>query len=398
VHATDAREAGQLEMLAQQELMLSRLIGTLLTPFRSVPSGKTIQARIDSVVSDELARLGFSTSNAGSIRTETAKDAKPALTDPAADAAKSPPALSYDSAVDQRMLPAWRPINDEILRVHHNVPALAFGVALFVLALVFLTIADLVRANLRLARKATILGIAAAFGALVAVLIWDIGTWKPLAFVLVAGGLVGVGFHVSGLFAQHGEGETAHPPELEPEQYRGGHLSLRVAHGMREQVVIVMIAIAVLLSSVVAYWYTDAQTKADEASHHAFATEVTLTNLAGERWLQASAESITPSLELFGARLRCAFATQAAALPAEAGSTTLAIETARRSTPTPTSRQPRLSTSKRTSILKRRPRSRYSRGCAIKVRKIHRICTRSRTDTSVRQKRGKPSPRCTSSG
>ncbi|MEZ5316151.1 MAG: hypothetical protein R2752_02005 [Vicinamibacterales bacterium] len=322
IRAADPEQAGQLEIRAQQELQLSRLTGTLLAAFRDWGSGNA-KAQIDARVTEELSRLGFATAPAPAAPHEAPGAATPAAPEgtgaPDGDAPPTGQAeardTSYDGIIHARQLPLWAPLMAAIEDLHHHIPLLAIGVVLFVAALVALTFADLLAARPAAANVALLAGAAAMAGALIAVIIWDTSTWLPLALVAVASGGIGLGLRALGAFSVHTDGDPAHPPELEPRQFAGAHVVLHHARNLRERALVALTAVTVLLSSVVGWWYADALTQANEATHRAFASEVELNNLTGERWLVASGGAITAALELFNARTRCTFATQAAALP-----------------------------------------------------------------------------------
>ncbi len=307
IRAEDPDQAGQLDIAAQQELVMSRLTGTLLTAFRGWGTGKDTKSSLDAIVTAELARLGLVASRPPTPAPVAATPATP--TTPTTTTSPPDP-LSYESAVARSQLPVWRELAGRIHALHHHVPLLALGVVLFVAALVCLTVADLTIARPFASNLSLIGGMLLSLGALGAVLVWDSSVAWPLLVVSGACVLVGLAFWKAGLFSLAAEGETPHPPELEPRQFLGGHLVLRHAHGWRERTVVMVIAVTVLLSSVVGFWYAQAQTGANEATHSAFASEVALNTLNGERWVLASVGGITPTLELFAARLRCAFATQ----------------------------------------------------------------------------------------
>ena len=331
VRQADPQQAGQLEMLAQQEQMLANLTGTLLVPFRGWRAGEGVEATVGGQASDELAVLGFA-----SPATRTADTSTP--TGPPAGAVARP-ALTYESAVHARLLSVWRPLAESIHAFERRVPLMALGVVLFVTALALLTIADLTQSSVRTSNIAIGVGVLAAAGGVLTVLFWDPAVWRPLVVVVLLSLVLGAGLRVLGVFRQHASGETPHapdpepasretphPPDLEPRQFLGAHLFLRHAHNVREQVVILMIATAVLLSSIVGFWYTEADTGANEATHQAFGSEAAITNMDGERWLLASAGAITPTLQLFSARMRCAYASQASVLPpADATPTMMAM-------------------------------------------------------------------------
>ncbi|MBK9238910.1 MAG: hypothetical protein IPL75_01325 [Acidobacteria bacterium] len=309
VRPVDQALAGQFDMQAQQERMLSRLTGTLLVPFRDMAAGPDVRARVDLQVADELSRLGFSKSSLP----EGSSEAGPSVVaDAPADATRAP---TFESVVTARELPVWRPFSEEIHHLHHHVPRLALGVVLFVLSLVCLTSADLFSRSPRVANAALLLGGVTASGAVVAVLAWDLSAWRPLLVAGVFAVVLGMIFRATGTFAHSADGETAHPPEFEPRHFGGVHVTLKHAAHLREQIMLGLVAVTVLLSSVVGWWFAEAQTHANESTHRAFATEVQINNLDAERWLDASANLITPTLELFHARMRCAYATQLAALP-----------------------------------------------------------------------------------
>jgi tetratricopeptide (TPR) repeat protein len=231
----------------------------------------------------------------------------------------------------------WRPLAETIDGFEGRVPALAFGVVLFVAALACLTIADLTERQARVSNIALMAGLIAASGAVLAALTSDVAVWQPLLVVFAISLVLGAGFRALGIFKEEqtrnpelskedSSGETPHTPELELKQYGGAHLFMRHADNLRERVVIGFIALTVFVSSVVGYWYTQAESAATEATHHAFGSEAAITTLDGERWLLASAGAITPTLELFDARMRCAYASQASVLPpADASPTMLAM-------------------------------------------------------------------------
>ena len=330
VRATDPQQAGQLDMLAEQEAMLANLTQTLLVPFRSWRAGDHVADEVGGQASDELARLGF------------AIPIEPVAPIPAAPAKPEDVPFSYESAVHARLLSVWRPLAETIDGFEGRVPALAFGVVLFVAALACLTIADLTERQARASNIALMVGLIAALGAVLAALTSDVAVWRPLLVVFAISLVLGAGFRALGIFREEPSGETAQPherellvkesretphtPELELKQYGGAHLFMRHAGNLRERVVIGFIALTVFVSSVVGYWYTQAESAATEATHHAFGSEAAITTLDGERWLLASAGAITPTLELFDARMRCAYATQASVLPpADASPTMLAM-------------------------------------------------------------------------
>jgi len=307
--------AGQLDMQAQQERMLSSLTDTLLVPFRDVAAGADVRARVDARVTEELARLGFSQSSL-SVGESHAGGAEAGPSGPAG--AEQPP--TFESVVTARELPVWAPFSEEIHNLHHHVPRLALGVVLFVLSLVCLTAADLLSRRPRLANAALLIGGVTAGGAVVAVLWWDLSAWRPLLVATGFAVVLAAVYRATGTFSQHADGETPHPPEFEPRHFLGVHVTLKHGTHLREQVMLGLVAGTVLLSSVVGWWFASAQTHANEATHRAFATEVQINNLDAERWLDASANLITPTLELFHERMRCAYATQLAALPPDGSS------------------------------------------------------------------------------
>jgi tetratricopeptide (TPR) repeat protein len=307
---TDAAEAGRYDVQAQQEHILARLTGTLLAPFRQAPRDGELSANIDRQATVELGSYGFSRASATPVDVPRPAPA-PATTRPAR-AFDAPPsaALTYAETVERRELPLWTPLSRSIEERHHNVPQLARGVVLFVVALVCLTAVDLLRRRVALANAALALGAMSAVGAMVAVLVWDLSAWRPFLAAGLFSALLTLVFRVAGLFGRDAHGETPHPIELERKGFLGVHLPLRHAADLREQLLVAIAAFTVLLSSVVGWWLADAQTQAGEATHRAFASEVQLNNLDGERWLSASRDLMTPTLELFQARVRCAFASQ----------------------------------------------------------------------------------------
>ncbi len=239
VRATDPQQAGQLDMLAEQEVMLANLTQTLLTPFRVWHSGDHVADQVGGQATDELANLGFA------IPIEpVAPIPTPVITpnDP-------PPPFTYESAVHARLLGVWRPLAESIHGFERRVPNMAFGVVLFVAALACLTMADLTERRPRASNLALVAGLAAAIGAVAAVLWWDVAVWRPLLVVMAISLVLGAGFRVLGIFKEEVAGETPHTPELEPKQFGGAHLFMRHAHNVREQVVIGLIALTVLVCS-----------------------------------------------------------------------------------------------------------------------------------------------------
>ncbi len=319
VRPTDSQQAGELDMLAEQEMMLANLTRTLMVPFRPWRTGDNVAAEVADTASDELATLGFS------IPVEPAPPVSTQVTKPDAP----PPALTYESAVHARLLAVWRPLAESIHGFENRVPLMARGVVLFVAALVCLTIADLTERWARISNIAIFLGTVATLSAIAAVLRWDPAVWLPLLVVLAISLVLGAGFRALGIFREVTTGEMPHTPELEPKQFLGAHLFLRHAHNVREQLVIGLIALTVLVSSMVGYWYSEADSGANEATHQAFGSEAAIAAMNGERWLLASAGAITPTLELFDARMRCAFASQASALPPADASPTMLTMLAR---------------------------------------------------------------------
>ena len=316
VRATDPQQAGQLDMLAQQEQMLANLTGTLLVPFRAWGSGDTAEQQVDERVSSELAVLGFSAPP--DLKVESA----PAS--PESNAKR--PALTHEAAVHSRLLQVWRPLAERIHAFEGGGPTMAFTVVLFVAALALLTVADLTQRWVRVSNAAILAGAASALGAVSFALWFDWSSWHAFAVAAGLSLVLGGAFRALGMFEASSAGETPHTPELEPRQYSGAHLFLRHVHNQREAIVIMLIAATVLLSSVVGLWYTVANTEVSKASQYAFDSEAALTNMDGERWLLGSAGAITPTLEFFGVRVRCAFASQAAVLPpADASPTMIAM-------------------------------------------------------------------------
>ncbi len=295
----DATQAGQLDVQAQQENALARIAGAGLSAVRDWHDGGSTEERLANAVTSELATLGY-------MKTGGAKAAE----DGHGGSSKAP--LSYDVTVAQQQLSLWQRLTADIARLHHSVPPLAFGVFLFIVALVMLTLADLVEEKPFRVNVCVATGLASFLLAAVYAWIRDHSVITPMGFVAGVYLIPGLMFWRLGWLTVPAHGEAAHPPELEIRRFLGAHLVLRHVHVRREKLLVAIIAFTVLMSSFVGFWYAGATTHANAAAHRAFATEVVLNSANGERWLEARAKGITGAFDLISARVRCALASQRA--------------------------------------------------------------------------------------
>ncbi len=334
LRAADPLQAREYDYRAQQELLQWYFVASLLVSLASVDTGPGMSARLDDEINARLMRQGF-------YKGPTSLDERPAGTSPAAPTSTPAPTLppsptsatapaakpaaetgstptldhqdaetTYEGIVEHARLPTWQRVYREIHGLHDHVPLLALSVVFFVGGLVCMTISDLIYTRPVWSNLILALGALSTLGALASAFIWDFSVWAPMFVVALGGMLVGLAFWILGVFRFQLLQPSAETHEVEPKQVPFAHLVLHHGHTLRERMDVMLIAVTVLLSSVVGYWYASAQVQADLASDRAFESELRLNNLSGERWVSGTATRLTPALALLSQRLRCELASQ----------------------------------------------------------------------------------------
>jgi hypothetical protein len=331
-----ADQARDLDYLSQQEERLWWFIRSMTVPLAEIETGDKLAKNLSDAVGLRLMRQGFYRGPAGAAHGETpahgaAKPEPPAgqKPDPNADPkaeqkseekAESKVDPSFKAIVESARLGIWERLYADIHALHEHVPLLAMVVVFFVVALLCLTFADLTASTPWLSNVALIAGVVFSVGALAAALISDISVWRPVLVVAAICVVAGATFWKIGILHLTTHGETPHPPELEARQTPFAHMVIRHVHDFRERVGVMLVAVTVLLSSVVGYWYASSQTRSNRAADQAFESEVRLNNLIGERWVNGTTTQLTPGLTLLSQRLRCALASQRVVLLPESAS------------------------------------------------------------------------------
>ncbi|MGE0627405.1 MAG: hypothetical protein AB7O43_06225 [Hyphomicrobiaceae bacterium] len=318
LRAAGSGEADTLEIDAQLENAQARFVNAIQWPLRKLGQGNAAWWQgLDKAVESQMVGSGLNRHGAGAAIHGRGSHGEHG----------HDPDNSYKVMVEQKLLPTWHELMEQIEHKHEAVPKLALVVAMFVTALLFFTLADLRSVHRARAMIYQGVGVLISLAAVGAAIWWDRSSWLPLVAVLVIAGIaIGVGWRL-GFFKQHADGETAHLPELEPRTFFGGHAMLRHAPEAREKLLVLLIAWTVLLSSIVGYRYAVASTHATGVSHRAFASEVAYNNRTAERHMLATNIGLMDTLQLFRTRLNCAFASQRV-LQLPVGSTAQAIQVA----------------------------------------------------------------------
>jgi hypothetical protein len=209
-------------------------------------------------------------------------------------------------------------LDHAIANAHEDVPKLALCVLLFVLGLVFLTLAELELGPSWLWRVFVAAGALVALGATAYVIRID----PPAAvwFALFALAFIAIIFFAAraGLFQRTSPpGHAPHPEAPEPTRLAFLHLSGHTSHDLWSKVVVLLIAVAVFMSALFGWRYSESLKHMGEFALAAQVKRVELVNQRGRLHASILGGKFNNAIELLTARVGCAFATQLALLLAD---------------------------------------------------------------------------------
>lgn len=308
-------EAARLDILGQQEFSFARTVNGLLYPLRKTGAGDTILDQLSESATRHLIGLGMGhVADIGAAESPAKTKIKTELHP-----------VSFNETTAKLNLRIWDQIEHAIEIGHTKVPLLALGVVLIVSSLVFFTISDLNDHRRVIANLMLFVGLFVLLTAVLYVILVEATIWLPLSIVMALTAAFGIVGWRNGILKPHEyDIDTPPPNELQPRSFVGAHMFLRSASHNLSRWTVVFVAVTVFLSALVGYWYSRALTKAQIASHHAFASQVALNNRVTERNLVASAGGAIFGLDLIQARIECAFSSQNALFISEQRTPSLA--------------------------------------------------------------------------
>ncbi len=303
VRGAEPERSRFLDLQAQEEFALSRVFYGY-THYLKYPNGDPKVSVTESLareVAAELRSYGFAveatpSASAGASASGHA-DASHAKAQPHAP-------LSPSAAM-------WQPLNHEIELAHERVKNLAGAVALFVLALVFFTFADIFTRQHRVAMGLAGVGMLVAAAAIVQTLRFSPSSWVIIAAVLLAlAAAIGAAWR-GGLFhAEADEGHGLHADEVDGKAMRIAHLFLRPTGTVQSKLVIGLIAIAVLFSALTGVGYAIAAAKREHFALEAFQSQIALAERISQSAATATAGAFEANVAVLRNRVRCASAVQ----------------------------------------------------------------------------------------
>ncbi len=198
-----------------------------------------------------------------------------------------------------------------------QVLGLAIVVVGLVASLVGLTLADLSGARPGVAIALYLLAIAGAGGAIATAL------WIDDTLIGIVGGvatafafLVGVAWLLGWLGTARPTDEPLQPQGIDQGGFAGGSVQIQETHHGFSRLLIVAIALAALVSSVIGYWYAVSGSRGDDAAHEAYQQQLDVVRRSG----RASTAVITTFeglSDLYERRVRCRAARNRSALAGE---------------------------------------------------------------------------------
>ena len=310
----DTAEAGRFDSLAQQENMIARTIGSFTYPLTGIASSD----EIDEQVTAKLNERGFVSGDEHKSERETraAMAAERHDREPPPLAASS---VSYDSTVRKAQLPLWQGLVHEIEHRQDSIPWLAFGVVLCVLGLVCFTKADLDAEVPLRSNGFVVSGLLATASGIALTLCWDetlwmaairlgLSRWLIIVFVFFVFVFFGFVFWRYARFDTTSNGKPPHPSPVDLLGFPGGHQYLHHAEGRQGRGIILLMAGTVFLSSLVGFWFAQAQTKVERYSHRAFESQIAFIKGDSERRLIVLEGGLLWAFKLVRHRLECAVA------------------------------------------------------------------------------------------
>jgi hypothetical protein len=302
-----------LDLQAQEEFALARVFHGY-TYFLKRPDSDPKVSISDSLARDvegELRGYGFDVESPKPASSASKSGAAPTGSSSHAKTSEAPPPTD----------PMWKPLKGKIVWAHDVVRYLAGGVALFVLALVAFTFADVFSRHYRIAIGLATLGVLIAVGATVGAVIVHLYSgahWRSwasiIAIYVVLGIAAGLAWRMGLLSAAAAEGHGLHADDVDARANRIAHLFLRHGGSVQSKVVIGLIAVAVLFSALTGTWYAIAATEREHFALDAFNDQVALAERISQSAFLATSGAFEPGVDLLKHRVRCASAVQREAL------------------------------------------------------------------------------------
>jgi hypothetical protein len=212
-------------------------------------------------------------------------------------------ALGFDTIWKKPVANIWEKLDEDVNQGHHRVLRLAVAVVLFVVALAFLTFAQLSHSQPKRERGLTWIGGLFTLAGLVLAMRVDPDSWKALLAFTVGFGILAVlgaplakRFHFAAKAQaeeceaakrssgnlpenENEEDEPVHPAEVEPALFAGMRLHFApVAHRFG-RFVICMIAVSAVLSALSGFFYSRAAVASSRASSEALGDQAQLFRL-----------------------------------------------------------------------------------------------------------------------
>jgi hypothetical protein len=314
IRDSEPARSRMLDLQAQEEFALARVFHGY-TYFLKRPDSDpkvSITHSLARNVEGELRGYGF--------------DVESPKLPPAAGKAGTPAGPSSHAKTSSEAPPPptdamWKPLKGKIDWAHDVVLYLAGAVALFVLALVAFTFADVFSRHHRVAIGLATLGVLIAAGATVGAFIVHLHSgahWRSWASIIaiyaVLGIAAGLAWRRGLLSAAAAAGHGLHADDVDARANRIAHLFLRHGGSVQSKVVISLIAVAVLFSALTGTLYAMAATQREHFALDAFKDQVALAERISESALLATSGAFEPGVALLKHRVRCAAAVQLEAL------------------------------------------------------------------------------------
>ena len=308
IRAVEPERSRLLDLQAQEEFALSRVFPGY-TFYLKRPDGDPKVSITDSLareVAAELRSYGFAV--------ESVQPASASASAPAASGSGHGDTSHVKPQPHAPLSPSaamWQPLNHEIELAHEKVKNLAGAVALFVLALVFFTFADMFTRQYRVAMGLAGVGALVASAAIAQTLRFNPSSLPIIAFVLVVlVAAIAAAWRAGLLHAETDEGHGLHADEVDGKAVRIAHLFLRPTGSVRSKVVIGLIAIAVLCSALTGVGYAIAAAKREHFALEAFQSQIALAERIAQSAATATAGAFEGNVAVLKNRVRCASAVQ----------------------------------------------------------------------------------------
>ena len=293
-NATDARRARLSSLDAQESLLLANVIRPFVEHLPNIitPDLRLDERRIELVSAGSLQRKGF-----------LAAWIEHPPGEPSAAEAAQPGSGHLDFQEKQHA----ETFDAQVL-------ALAQVVVALVLALVFMTFADMTAQSTAIARICYAIAVLCAAAA-IAMAIWiDRGLIVIVGWVTAASLVFGlIAYALGWLKVSAPSDEPLQTPGIDTQGFAGSQVQLQDASRTFQRMLIAAIAVAALASSVIGYWYTAASSRGDNANQDAYQQQLQLLKRSG-RATTAVLGTFSGLVDLYERRVRCGMARNKAAL------------------------------------------------------------------------------------